>query len=109
MSKGGKAVQQILTLQAKDGMILAKDVLTSDGRVLCGKTTILTSSLIARFEKMDIAQITVEGHPLHIPGEKSLQEELREIEERFADVTSVPPLMYLKKRIIKKMVESRGN
>lgn len=102
-------MQQILTLQAQDGMVLAKDVLTPDGRVLCGKETVLTSSLIARFEKMDIAQITVEGHPIHIPGEKSLKEELREIDERFSDVTSVPPLMYIKKRIIKKMMDSRGN
>ncbi|MBA3014233.1 MAG: hypothetical protein FP815_04680 [Desulfobulbaceae bacterium] len=102
-------MQQILTLQAKDGMILAKDVLTSDGRVLCGKGTVLSSSLLARFEKMGIAQVTVDGHPVTIPGEKSLQEELLEVEERFSEVKSIPPLMYLKKRIMKKMVESRSH
>jgi hypothetical protein len=101
-------VQQILTLQAKDGMALAKDVMTAEGRVLCGKGTVLTTSLIERFQKMDIVQLTVEGHPVSTPGEKSLQEELAEIEERFSEVNKVPPLVYLKKRLMKKMVESRG-
>lgn len=102
-------MQQILTLQAKDGMVLAKDVMTPDGRVLCGKGTVLTSAIINRFEKMDISQVTVEGHPVHVSGEKSLEEELVALENRFSEVTSVPPLMYIKKRIMKKMVESRGN
>jgi len=101
-------VQQILTLQAKDGMTLAKDVMTSEGRVLCGKGTLLTAALIERFLKMDIVQVTVDGHPVSVPGEKSLQEELLEIEERFSEVKSVPPLMYLKKRLMKKLVDSQG-
>jgi len=101
-------VQQILTLQAKDGMILAKDVMTAENRVLCGKGTVLTSTLIERFQKMDIVQLTVEGHPISSPGEKTLQEELQDIEARFSDVNKVPPLAYLKKRIMKKLVESRG-
>lgn len=101
-------MQQILTLQAKEGMILAKDVLTAEGRVLCGKGTLLTSTLIERIHRMDIVQLTVEGHPLATPGEKSLQEELLEIEERFSGVNKVPPLVYLKKRLMKKLVESRG-
>ncbi len=101
-------MQQILTLQAKEGMALAKDVMTAENRVLCGKGTVLTSTLIARFLKMDIVQLTVEGHPLSAPGEKTLQEELQEIEGRFSEVNKVPPLAYLKKRIMKKLVESRG-
>lgn len=101
-------MQQILTLQAKDKMVLAKDVMTPEGRVLCGKGTVLTISLIERILKMDIVQVTVEGHPISTPGEKTLQEELQEIEERFSEVNSVPPLVYLKKRIMKKLVDSRG-
>lgn len=101
-------MQQILTLQAKEGMILAKDVMTAEGRVLCGKGTELTQTLIERFHKMDIVQITVDGHPITTPGEKSLQEELQEIEARFSEVNKVPPLVYLKKRIMKRLVESRG-
>ena len=101
-------MQQILTLQAKEGMALAKDVMTPEGRVLCGKGTVLTTTLIERFLKMDIMHITVDGHPVSTPGEKSLHEELREIEERFSEVKTVPPLVYLKKLIMKKLVESRG-
>ena len=101
-------MQQILTLQAKEGMVLAKDVVTAENRVLCGKGTILTSTLVERFHKMDIVQLTVEGHPISSPGEKTLQEELQDIEARFSEVNKVPPLAYLKKRIMKKLVESRG-
>jgi len=101
-------VQQILTLQAKEAMVLAKDVMTAENRVLCGKGTVLTSTLIERFLKMDIVQLTVEGHPISSPGEKTLQEELQDIEDRFSEVNKVPPLAYLKKRIMKKLVESRG-
>jgi len=101
-------VQQILNAQAQEGMVLAKDVMTEDDRVLCGKGTVLTSAVIARFEKMDIVHITVEGHPIKVPGEKSVKQELKEIEERFKNVEKVPPLMYLKKRIMKKLIESRG-
>ena len=101
-------MQQILTLQAKEGMALAKDVMTPEGRVLCGKGTVMTTTLIERFLKMDIMHITVDGHPVNTPGDKSLQEELREIEERFSEVKTVPPLVYLMKRIMKKLVESRG-
>ena len=101
-------MQQILVLQAKEGMVLAKDVMTEEGRVLCGKGTKLTGALISRFEKMDIVKITVEGHPVKDPNEKPLKEQLRDVEARFANVTKIPPLMYIKKRIMKKMVESRG-
>jgi len=101
-------VQQILTLQAKEGMILAKDVMTPENRVLCGKGTNLTTTLLERFQKMDIVHLTVEGHPVSTPGERSLQEELQDIEARFSEVNKIPPLAYLKKRIMKNLVESRG-
>jgi hypothetical protein len=57
---------------------------------------------------MDITHLTVEGHPINSPGERTLQEELQDIEDRFSEVNKVPPLAYLKKRIIKKLIESRG-
>ena len=49
-------MQQILSAQAKEGMVLAKDVMTPEDRVLCGKGTLLTASLLDRLEKMDIVQ-----------------------------------------------------
>ena len=39
--------------------------------------------------------------------EKSLEEELRDIEKRFSRVKHVPPLMYLKKRIMQRKAASR--
>ncbi len=102
-------MQEILSSQAGEGMVLAKDVETPEGRVLCGKGTVLTQSLIERFLKMDILHIAVEGHPVEMDGEKSLEEELKEVEKRFSRVTNNPPLMYLKKKMIKKLVDSRSS
>ena len=101
-------MQQILSAQAQEGMILARDVMIDEDRVLCGKGTVLTISLIERLAKMDIVKITVEGHPIHEPREKSLKEELQDIKDRFSKVKNVPPLMYIKKKLMKKMVESRS-
>ncbi len=99
-------MQQILCQQAAEGMVLAKDVQTPEGRTLCGKGTALTEAMIARFVKMDISHIAVEGHPVKVEGEKSLKAELLDIEKRFSRVKHVPPLMFLKKRIMERMVES---
>ncbi len=101
-------MQQILSGQAEEGMILAQDVMVSEDRILCGKGTVLTAALLARLIKMDIMHVTVEGHPVDVPGEKSLKAELRDIEARFSLVTKVPPLMYIKKRLMQKMIISRG-
>jgi sugar phosphate isomerase/epimerase len=100
-------VQQILSLQAAEGMVLAKEVMTAEGRVLCGKGTVLTGTIIERIRKMGIGNITVEGHPVPVEGEKSLEEELRDVEERFSRVKHVPPLMYVKKKIMQRKVASR--
>lgn len=99
-------MQQILTMQAAEGMVLAKDVETPEGRVLCGKGTELSPAMIDRFTKMDISHITVEGHPVKIAGEKNLKGQLLDIERRFSRVKKVPPLMYLKKRIMERLVAS---
>jgi len=100
-------VQQILSMQAAEGMVLGKDVLTSDGRVLCGKGTSLTTTIIERIRKMDISYITVEGHPVQVEGEKTLEQELRDIEKRFSRVKHVSPLMYIKKKIMQRKVAGR--
>lgn len=100
-------MQQILSMQAAEGMVLAKDVLTSDGRILCGKGTALTLPIIERIKKMDISWITVEGHPVRMEGEKSLEQELRDIEKRFLRVKHIPPLMYIKRKIMQREVAAR--
>ena len=94
-------MQDILTNMAAEGMVLAKDVLTPEGRVLCGKGTVLSDSLIERLKKMEISHVLVEGHPVQMEGEKTLEEELRDIDVRFSRVEKIAPLMYLKKRSLK--------
>lgn len=100
-------MQEILCQQAAEGMVLAKDVQTPEGRTLCGKSTVLTEVMIARFVKMEITHLAVEGHPVQVEGEKTLKEELYDVEQRFSRVKHVPPLMFLKKRIMERLVASR--
>lgn len=88
-------------------MILARDVVTADGRVLCGKGTTLNQAIIDRIRKMDIQHVTVEGHPVFEEGEKTLEEELQDIERRFSKVEKISPLMYLKKKLLQKKADSR--
>ncbi len=101
-------MQRILLAQAGPGMILAKEILNPEGMVLCGAGTALSPSLIERLASMDVVDVTVEGHPVNIEGEKTLQEELLEIDLRFRRVEDIVPLMYLKKRIQAKLVASRS-
>ena len=100
-------MQQILCQQAEEGMVIGKDVLTPEGRVLCGKGTSLTAAVIARFIKMEVLTVTVEGHPVKVEGEQDLRGELLSIEHRFSKVKNVPPLIFLKKLIMKRLVASR--
>jgi hypothetical protein len=100
-------LQKILTTQAREGMLLARDVETPDGRILCGKGTELTGIILERLKKIDVIYLTVEGHPVQEQGQKTLQEELLAIEERFSRVKHIPPLMYIKKRIMERTVASR--
>ncbi|MBU0728375.1 MAG: hypothetical protein KKE17_10290 [Proteobacteria bacterium] len=101
-------MQEIITALAAEGMTLARDVLTSDGRILCGKGTILNENLIDRLKKMEIAHIAVDGHPVEIEGEKTLEDELKDIEKRFSKVEDTPPLVFLKKCIMEKVIKARN-
>ena len=101
-------MQKILVAQADETMVLAKAVETPEGRVLCGKGTTLTAALIDRLKRMDVLTITVDGHPVKEEGELTLPEELQKIELRFSRVTKTPPLMYIKKRLMEKLIASRG-
>ena len=89
-------------------MILAKEILNPEGMVLCGAGTPLSEALIERLANMDVVDVTVEGHPVNIEGEKTLNEELQEIDLRFQRVEEIAPLMYLKKRIQARLAASRS-
>lgn len=102
-------MQDILTAMAGEGMILAKDVETGEGRVLCGKGTVLTANLIERLKRMEISHVLVEGHPVQVEGEKTLDEELHDLELRFSRVKDIAPLMYLKKKLRERLIASRDD
>ena len=78
---------------AKAGMILARDVFRDDSPIginICGKGAELTDALIARFINMDIQTVYVEGHPVREEGESSLDDLLRELDDRFAKTIQEP-------------------
>ena len=80
-------------------MKLEKEAVTPEGQVLCGAGTELTAELVLRLEKQGITVLAVQGHPVTLPGEKSLNERLRELEYRFSRVKKDPVLKAIKKLI----------
>lgn len=86
-------MQKIPLMLAKAGMTLARDVFRGDspiGMPICGKGTLLTDSLIARFENMDVQTVHVEGHPVWEEGESSFDDLLRELDGRFNKTLQEP-------------------
>lgn len=86
-------MQKIPLKRAVAGMVLARDVFRNGmtaGMPVCGKTTVLTAPLICRLENMDIASVYVEGHPFMEDGDLSLEDMLRDLEQRFARVRQDP-------------------
>lgn len=86
-------MQKIPLAFARAGMILARDVFRGDSPVgipVCGKETGLTDALIARLENMDIQSVYVEGHPVWEEGERSIDDLLRELDDRFSRTIQEP-------------------
>lgn len=84
---------------AEPEMVLARDVMRVDkldGPPLCGKGIVLTAPLIMRLRDMGVQTITVEGHPLHLEGERTLTELLADLEYRFSQVAGNRRMEFLK-------------
>ena len=92
-------MQRIPIKLARSGMILAKEAVTPEGQVLCGPGTELNEDLISRLSRQGILTLTVDGHPVKLPGEKGLSERLKDIETRFSKVKNDPVLRALKTQI----------
>lgn len=96
---------------AEAEMVLARDVMRVDkldGPPLCGKGVVLTAPLIMRLRNMGVQTVTVEGHPVHFEGEKSLDELLADIEFRFSRVGGNPRMEYLKELFRQQIVRGMG-
>jgi hypothetical protein len=102
-------MQKIPLAMATPGMVLAKDVTRPDnqgGPPICGKGMELSQSLIDRLMRIDIQSITVQGHPLWLEGDKTLEQLLSELEERFSRAADDPYALRLKEAYTKYLVKS---
>jgi hypothetical protein len=70
-------------------MVLAKEVVRPekpDGPPLFGKGMTLSVSHIARLTQMGVQSVVVEGRPVVMEGEETLEEQLKKLDARFARV-----------------------
>jgi hypothetical protein len=97
---------------AKAGMVLAKDVLKPDASSampICGKGMVLTDSLIERMGRMGVARVTVQGHPVMVEGEATLEQQLARLDARFKRHEGDPLMRKMKEiyqRLIIRMMET---
>jgi len=86
-------MQKIPLQLARAGMVLARAVFRNDspsGNPVCGKDVVLTDSLIARLETMDVKAVYIKGHPVRQPGDPTLDDMLRDLDLRFEKVIQDP-------------------
>ncbi len=86
-------------------MKLAREAVTPEGQVLCGAGVELGEDLLLRLAKQGVVVLTVEGHPVQMPGEKKLSERVRDLDARFAHVRGNPVLKALKTMIAEFWIE----
>ncbi len=98
-------MQRIPLKLAAPGMVTAREITTEDGKILCGPGVELTGELIDRLSRTGIASVVVEGHPLRLPGEKSLRQKIKELDMRFSRVKDDPVLRALMKLIAEHWIE----
>lgn len=80
-------MQKIPLNLAAAEMVLARDVFRNDspaGIPICGKGTSLSDSLIARLAHLGVQSVYVEGHPVQQEGDRSLEEQLADLDRRFS-------------------------
>jgi hypothetical protein len=95
-----------IALSAPD-MVIARDV-CDGGRVLCGKGIKLTDSLIRRLRQLGVESIAVEGHPVKIEGEKSVDELLQALDRRFRRVGDNPLMAQIRDMYRERIRQTMG-
>lgn len=104
-------MQHIPISLATGGMVLARDVRRENNPTslpICGKGMPLTDSLIERLRNMGIPSVYVEGHPVEMEGERTLEEELELLDRRFRKVKDDPFMNKLKEIYRIRLVHSWG-
>lgn len=80
-------MQKIPINLATAEMVLARDIFKNDsptGMPICGKGTVLSTALISRLQQMGVQSLYVEGHPVWQEGDRSIEEQLADLEKRFS-------------------------
>ncbi len=93
-------------------MVLAKEIKTDNNPAsppICGKGLVLTDSLLSRLTSMGVQSIVVEGHPVRLEGEKTLEETLDLLEKRFSKVSDDSLMVKLKEIYRRQIVRSMGD
>ncbi len=104
-------MQKIPIALAKPGMILGQDIKSSEdpaAMTICGKGVPLTESLIERLRDKDIQTLTVEGHPVKLEGESSIEEMIGALDKRFSRVGDDPLMMKIKEMYRKQILRAMG-
>ncbi len=79
-------MQRLPLTYIRPGMKTFEEVVDPSGRVLCGKGVEITEDMLKRFQELGVSYVTVEGTPVVLPWEKTLEEELKELEARFEGI-----------------------
>jgi hypothetical protein len=104
-------MQHIPLVLAVAGMVLAREVRRDSNPSsppVCGKGMELTDGLIDRLRTMGIQTIYVEGHPVVMEGERTLEEELAFLDHRFRKVGDDPLMVKLKELFRARLINSWG-
>jgi hypothetical protein len=104
-------MQTIPLSLAAAGMVLSKDVRSSDdpsSMTLCGKGVTLTDSLIDRLQQKGVQSVSVEGHPVHVEGEATLEQMLAALDLRFSRVEQDELMKKIKTLFRNHIVRSMG-
>jgi len=104
-------MQNIPITLAAPGMIMAKEIKASDdpaSMTVCGKGVKLSESLIDRLRQMGIQSLFVEGHPIALEGETTLEEMLAALDKRFIRVAGDPLMVKIKGMYVRHIQRSMG-
>lgn len=104
-------MQRIPISLAAAGMVVARPISNTDdpkGLPVCGKGVELTESLIQRLRDRGVQALTVEGHPVAVEGEASLEELLAALDRRFRRVDADPLMKQVKELFRQQTIRSMG-
>ena len=105
-------MQKIPIALAAPGMVLAQDIKSSKdpaAMTVCGKGVQLKESLIDRLREMGVQTLTVEGHPVKMEGEASLEDMLAALDRRFIRVSDDPLMIKVREMYRQHIKRSMGD